>query len=126
MQAASVLQLQAPGLGDWLQKLRSWVLAEPVPAALEGQCCDRLRPRFVAAALKQELPRQLVGKADLVDWQWDSSTGQVRGLLLNANQLQRFHWVPGLEQFRLQPIAELRLRSWPLRLLHSLRRSPEA
>lgn len=126
MQAPPDLPLQPRGLADWLQKLRCWVLAEPLPAALEGQRCDRLRPRFIAVALQQELPRQLAGKADLVDWQWDSGTGQVHGLLLSGNRLLRFRWVLGLEQFRLQPVAEISPRSWPLRLLHSLRCRQEA
>lgn len=121
MQATPALNPFPLGLGPWLERLRCWVLAEPMARPLNGQCCDRLRPRFIAHALQQELPRQLGDGAELVEWQWDSSTGQVRGLLLAANQLQRFQWIPGLEQFRLQPVAELRLRSWPLRLLGSLR-----
>lgn len=117
MQAMPALNPFPLGLGPWLERLRCWVLAEPMTRPLNGQCCDRLRPRFIAQALQQELPRQLGDGAELVEWQWDSSTGQVRGLALVGNQLQRFLWVPGLETFRLQPVASLRRKRWHLGLL---------
>ncbi len=117
MQAASAPGGRAVPLSGWLGRLRHWVMAEPQARPLLGQRCDRLRPRFIAHALEQELPRQLNANAELVEWQWDSSTGRVSGLLLTANLIQRFQWIPGVERFRLQPVAELRKRRWPLSLL---------
>jgi hypothetical protein len=113
MQAVPALQPQALAVAQWWQRLRCWVLAEPAPADLVGQRCDRLRPRFIAHALHQELPRQAGADAALVEWHWDSSTGQVSGLLLAANQLLHFHWIPGLQRFQLHPVAALQPKWWP-------------
>ena len=113
MQAAPALTPLGQSAGNWLERLRCWVLALPQPSnhLLQGQACDRLRPRFVAVALEQELAERCgVNAIALVHWQWDSRTGQVNGLLLQAGQLQRFWWHAGLNQFHCEPLLQLRLQ----------------
>lgn len=122
MHTAPALSPQALGLADWLERLRCWVLALPQPHGepLIGQVCDRLRPRFIAVALEEELlSRSDAADATLLTWQWDSRTGQVRGLLLQAGQLQRFHWIPGLQQFHQEALLNLQPRWWPQRQVSS-------
>ena len=115
MQSAPALHRPALVSGVWLERLRCWVLALPQPTThlLQGQACDRLRPRFIAVALEQELQQRLGGTAvALVHWQWHSRTGQVSGLLLQSGQLQRFWWHPELDQFRTEELLQLRLQRW--------------
>ncbi len=113
MQTVPALRPMGQAAEDWLERLRCWVLALPQPATphLQGQACDRLRPRFVAVALEQELQQRLgVTAVSLVHWQWHSRTGQVSGLLLQAGQLQRFWWHAELDQFRTEDLLQLRLQ----------------
>ena len=115
MQAAPALHPTVLTAGGWLERLRCWVLALPQPSnhLLQGQTCDRLRPRFVAVALNQELQQHCgISAAALVHWQWDSRSGQVSGLLLRSGQLQRFWWHPALDQFRTEALLQLRLQRW--------------
>ena len=109
--------LSAGRLPVVLQGLRHWVLAEEMPRpVLQGQACDRRRPRFLAVALEHKLAAEQLAGAALVDWQWESSTGQVHGLLWRGDQLERFHWLPGLQQLVRRPVLSLSKRSRHLQL----------
>lgn len=112
-----LLQRSGAALSEGLQALRRWVLVEPKPAVLQGQACDRLRPRFLAVALEQKLAAEHLAGAALVDWQWESSTGQVHGLLWSGGQLERFHWLPGLAQLIRRPVLELSQKPCLLQLV---------
>ena len=100
--------------GDWLERLRCWVLALPQPngSLLQGQVCDRLQPRFIAVALEQALQQSCRSDAArVIHWQWNSRTGQVSGLLLaQSGALQRFWWHAALNQFRTEALLQLRPR----------------
>lgn len=117
MQAAPALHPHGRAVADWLEGLRCWVLDVPHPNShrLKGQACDRLRPRFIAEALEQELQRQCGSAELLVHWQWESRTGQVSGMLLQGGQLQRFWWYPAMAQFRSEPLLQLRAQWWSQR-----------
>ena len=117
MQSAPALSPKALDVAEWLGRLRCWVMDQPQPQSrpLLGQVCDRLRPRFIAVPLEQELQNRCRGQATLVTWQWNSRTGQVSGLLLQAGQLQRFQWIPGLNHFHQDPVLHLQPRWWPRR-----------
>ena len=69
---------------------------------LRGQCCDRLRPSFLARRLEQVLPLHTAAGVALVDWRWDSVRQRVSGLVLENNQLRPFRWWPGLNLFELR------------------------
>ena len=45
----------APRIKAALEQIGAWVLDQPVPPALEGQCCDRLRPNQIRLELLQSL-----------------------------------------------------------------------
>ena len=115
-----LLQRYAAALSQTLQGLRRWVLAEAKPPLLQGQACDRLRPRFLAVALEHKLAAEQLAGAALVDWQWESSTGQVHGLLWRGDQLERFHWLPELEHLVRQPVLALSQNSSLLQLVPAI------
>lgn len=102
-----LLQRSTAAIHRVLQGLRRWVLLEAQSPVLQGQACDRLRPRFLAEALEQKLAEEQLAGAALVHWQWESSTGQVHGLLWRGDRLERFHWLPGLEHLVRLPLLEL-------------------
>lgn len=118
----SLVERSSAALGEMLSGLRRWVLAEPTPRLLQGQACDRLRPRFLAVALEEKLAAEELAGAALVDWQWESRTGQVHGLLLRRGQLERFHWLPGLAQLVRRPVLGLSLQPYRLRGVPTPRR----
>lgn len=103
-----------------LQRLRRWVLDQPPAPLLQGQCCDPLRPRFLAWALQCKLREERLQDGVVVDWRWDSATGQVQGLLWCGRRLERFHWLPGLPQLVRQGVLELSCAATPLRLVGDL------
>lgn len=106
--SVGLLQRSSAALSEALQGLRRWVLAEDIrPPLLQGQACDRRRPRFLAVALEHKLAAEQLAGAALVDWQWESSTGQVHGLLWRGDQLERFHWLPELEHLVRRPVLAL-------------------
>ena len=72
------------------------------PVPLQGQCCDRLRPSFLARRLEQILPLHTAAGVALVDWRWDSVRQRVNGLVLENNQLRPFRWWPGSNRFELR------------------------
>jgi hypothetical protein len=117
MQLTPALRSGSAALMQGWLKLRCWVMAAPMPAPLLGQCCDRRRPRFLAHALEQQLAEQRLAEATVVDWQWDSGTGQVHGLLWSGRRLERFHWIPGLQRLVVQPVLELSTRTLHLQLV---------
>ena len=100
-----------------LMQLRCWVLDQPTPPVLLGQCCDRLRPGFLAVALEQKLRQEHLVDGVLVDWRWDSRSGQVHGLLWRSGRLERFHWLPERPHLVHHTVLELSRSPWPLRLL---------
>ena len=100
-----------------LMRLRCWVLDQPTPPVLLGQCCDRLRPGFLAVALERKLRQEQLLDGVLVDWRWDSRSGQVQGLLWRSGRLERFHWLPGFPHLVHRSVLELSLSPWPLRLV---------
>ena len=75
-----------------LQRLGAWVLAQPLPPALEGQCCDRLRPAQIGRDLERALARHGLGHCTVVEWRWDQRRGSAKGWLWCRGLLQRFHW----------------------------------
>jgi hypothetical protein len=108
-----------------LMRLRCWMLDQPTPPVLLGQCCDRLRPGFLAVALEQKLRQEQLVDGVLVDWRWDSRSGQVQGLLWRSGRLERFHWLPERPHLVHHTVLELSRSPWPLRLLSpSHRQSP--
>jgi hypothetical protein len=117
MQAGSALRSGSKVLIQGLQRLGCWVLAVPMPAPLHGQCCDRLRPRWIARALELELRLQLPEGSALVDWRWEQSSDVVSGVVLQANRLQHFCWIPSLKRFALQPLAVFSRRERSLQLV---------
>lgn len=117
VRSAVLLQRSSDAMRGLLQGLRRWVLLEAKPPVLQGQACDRLRPRFLAVALQQKLREEELAGAALVDWHWESSTGQVHGLLWRGDQLERFHWLPELEHLVRLPLLELSQNPCLLHLL---------
>ena len=85
-------QRPAPRLKQALEQIGAWVLDQPVPPPLEGQCCDRLRPNQIQRELLQRLETSGLGLNDLVEWRWDAHHGQAKGWLWQAGALQRFRW----------------------------------
>ena len=83
----------APRIKAALEQIGAWVLDQPVPPALEGQCCDRLRPNQIRLELLQSLENNGLGSGNLVEWRWDARQGQAKGWLWQAGALQRFRWV---------------------------------
>ena len=85
-------QRPAPRLRAALEQIGAWVLDQPVPPPLEGQCCDRLRPNQIQRELLQRLETSGLGLNDLVEWRWDAHQGHAKGWLWKAGALQRFRW----------------------------------
>jgi hypothetical protein len=85
-------QRPAPRLKQALEQIGAWVLDQPMPPPLEGQCCDRLRPNQIQRELLQRLETSGLGLNDLVEWRWDARHGQAKGWLWQAGALQRFRW----------------------------------
>jgi len=100
-----------------LKRLRCWVLDQPPPPPLLGQCCDRLRPRFLARALERKLLEEQLVDGVVVDWRWDSRSGKVQGLLWRGQRLEQFHWLPGLSHLVHRSVLELGSGGWSLRLV---------
>ena len=75
-----------------LQRLGAWVLDQPLPPALEGQCCDRLRPAQIGRDLERALARHGLGHCTVVEWRWDQRRGRAKGWLWSNGLLHRFHW----------------------------------
>jgi len=119
---AVALRARPAALLGALQWLGAWVLAQPPRPQLQGQCCDRQRPRFLARALQAQLRQERLLDGFLVDWHWDSTTGQVHGLLWRRQRLERFHWLPGLPHLVRHRVLELSKAAWPLRLAGDLPR----
>ncbi|MFM7549157.1 MAG: hypothetical protein ACKO8I_09855 [Cyanobacteriota bacterium] len=113
----AALQSSGAALLPLLKRLRCWVLDQPPPPPLLGQCCDRLRPRFLAVALERKLQQQQLVDGVLVDWRWDSRSGKVQGLLWRGQRLEQFHWLPGASQLARRSVLELGSGGWPLRLV---------
>ncbi len=106
-----------------LQRLWCWVLAVPMSPPLEGQCCDRLRPCWIARALELELMLQLPEGSALVDWRWERRSDVVSGVVLQANRLQHFCWIPSLKRFVLQPLAVFSRQERSLKVVRTTGRS---
>lgn len=102
-----------PSAPERILQLWAWLIGEPSPVRLNGQCCDRLRPRFVRLALEQVLPLHAGPDAQLVDWRWDSRMGRVQGLVLHNSQLKPFRWWPHRDHFELRAaILGIRAIGW--------------
>ena len=85
-------QRPAPRLRAALEQIGAWVLDQPLAPALEGQCCDRLRPSQIQRELLQSLEDSGLDEGSLVDWRWDVQQAQVKGWLWQGDALQRFRW----------------------------------
>ena len=85
-------QRPAPRLIAALEQIGAWVLDQPVPPPLEGQCCDRLRPAQIQRELLHSLEMSGVDISCLVDWRWDAHQCHVKGWLWQAGTLQLFLW----------------------------------
>ena len=88
------MQQQRPAsrLKSAMEQLGAWGLDQPVPQALEGQCCDRLRPNKIQRELLESMKRSGLDCSSLVDWRWDARQGHAKGWLWQAGALQRFRW----------------------------------
>jgi len=80
-------QRPAPRLKAALDRIGAWVLDQPLVPALEGQCCDRLRPNQIQRELLESLE-----SSSLVDWRWEVRQGHAKGWLWQNGALQRFRW----------------------------------
>ncbi len=85
-------QAFSPSWTAALQRLGAWVLDQPLPPSLEGQCCDRLRPAQIGRDLERALARHGLGHCTVVEWRWDQRRGRAKGWLWSNGLLQRFHW----------------------------------
>ena len=85
-------QRPAPRLKVALEQIGAWVLDQPVPPPLDGQCCDRLRPKQIQRELRQSLESSGLECIHLVEWRWDAQQGHAKGWLWQAGALQRFRW----------------------------------
>jgi hypothetical protein len=85
-------QRPAPHLKVALEQIGAWVLDQPVPPPLDGQCCDRLRPKQIQRELRQSLESSGLEFSHLVEWRWDAKQGHAMGWLWQAGALQRFRW----------------------------------
>jgi len=85
-------QRPAPRLKAAVEQIGAWVLDQPLAPALEGQCCDRLRPSQIQRELLQSLEQSGFASCNLVDWRWDAHQGHVKGWLWQGGALQRFRW----------------------------------
>jgi hypothetical protein len=85
-------QRPAPRLKAALGQIGAWVLDQPLPPALEGQCCDRLRPNQIQRELLESLEGSGLESSSLVDWRWEARQGHAKGWLWQNGALQRFRW----------------------------------
>jgi len=85
-------QSPAPRLRVALEQIGAWVLDQPAPLALEGQCCDRLRPQHIHQELLQSLEERGLEISSVVEWRWDARQGHAKGWLWQGGALQRFRW----------------------------------
>ena len=85
-------QRSALGIKAALEHIGAWVLDQPMPPALEGQSCDRLRPAQVQRELLQDIHRGGLHDCSLVEWRWDQRQGRAQGWLWENGLLQRFCW----------------------------------
>ena len=85
-------QRPAPRLKAALDRIGAWVLDQPLVPALEGQCCDRLRPNQIQRELLESLEQSGLDGSSLVDWRWDARQGRAKGWLWQNGALQRFRW----------------------------------
>ena len=76
-------QRPAPRLKVALEQIGAWVLDQPIPPPLDGQCCDRLRPKQIQRELLQSLEMSGLKLSALVEWRWvGCPTGPREGLAL--------------------------------------------
>lgn len=75
-----------------LSSVGAWVLDVPLPAALIGQRCDRLRPFPIGHELRAALQANGQGTSDLVEWHWDQRLARADGWLWNRGVLLQFRW----------------------------------
>ena len=80
------------GIRTVVEHVGAWVLDQPLPPALEGQCCDRLRPSPIHRELLRDLTQAGLVECGLVEWRWDQRQGRVEGWLWQHGVLQRFRW----------------------------------
>ncbi len=85
-----------------LQRLGAWVLDQPLTPALEGQCCDRLRPAQIGRDLTRALARHDFSGCTVVEWTWDQRRQRAEGWLWSNGLLQRFRWQRQDDQLRLR------------------------
>ena len=85
-----------------LQRLGAWVLDQPLMPALEGQCCDRLRPAQIGRDLMRALQRHGLAGFTVVEWTWDQRRHRADGWLWSNGLLQRFHWQRGSDYLELR------------------------
>jgi hypothetical protein len=106
----------APMLNAALRSSWAWVLDQPVPPELNGQCCDRLRPAQVQRELDAALNRDELGGCSLVEWRWDQHQGRAEGWIWQRGSLQRFRWWRQSGELRLHA----QLHCTPTAALHAL------
>lgn len=81
------------GIRTAVEHLGAWVLDQPLPPVLVGQCCDRLRPSQIHRELLQGLMQAGLAEVGLVEWRWEQRQGRVQGWLWQNGLLQRFRWM---------------------------------
>jgi hypothetical protein len=82
----------APRLRAVVRSSWAWVLDQPVPPVLNGQCCDRLRPAQVQRELDAALTRHELDGCAVVEWRWDQRQGRAEGWIWQRGSLRRFRW----------------------------------
>jgi hypothetical protein len=85
-------QRPAPRLKVALEQIGAWMLDQPAAPPLDGQCCDRLRPKQIHRELLQSLEMNGLDLSHLVEWRWNAQQGNAKGWLWQAGTLQRFRW----------------------------------
>ena len=81
------------GIRTAVEHLGAWVLDQPLPPVLDGQCCDHLRPFQIHRELLQGLTQAGLAEVGLVEWRWEQRQGRVQGWLWQNGLLQRFRWM---------------------------------
>ncbi len=81
------------GIRTAVEHVGAWVLDQPLTPALEGQCCDRLRPSPIHRELLRDLTQAGLVECGLVEWRWEQRQGRVQGWLWQNGLLQRFRWM---------------------------------
>jgi len=110
-------QRPAPRLSLALEQIGAWVLDQPAAPPLDGQCCDRLRPKQIHRELRQSLETSGLEITALVEWRWDAQEGHAKGWLWQSGALQRFRWMRHSGQLTLHE----QLRCINTTPLHALR-----